>query len=126
MWGHTALKPSLGPPQHHSIALTFFEFSLDLDLFLDLDFQPTSIISAVTSLVIPTFKNAWDNVALRDMRELRTYAGTIATVFPTTAQVEGDFSTHKQILKGRESLLPFATQCEIHCKQFATISKYYL
>ena len=67
------------------------------------------------------FGVVWKSASLRGFDELRSYLGAIATVFPTTAQVEGDFSVHKLALRGRERLSHFGCQSDAHVKQFGEV-----
>jgi hypothetical protein len=69
------------------------------------------------------FDKAWSSKYLENFGELRTYLGALATVFPGTAQVEGDFSVHKLVLRGRDCLSHFGSQSEIHGKQFRDLSE---
>ena len=68
-----------------------------------------------------TFKNAWGPTVLQPFTELRELCGTLATVFPNTAGVEGDFSTRKSVVQGRDSLLHYRTQSEMRCKAFPVL-----
>lgn len=66
---------------------------------------------------IQTFREAWSGFP-DNFTHLRSFCGALASVMPTTAQVEGDFSVMKHAQAGRPSLGVFDVQCALHAKQF--------
>ena len=71
--------------------------------------------------VVP-FRHAWDRIeAVYTCPNLRNYCAVLATVMPTTAQVESDFSRIGHIRDNRTQLSIFNVQCDMHAKQWALL-----
>ena len=71
--------------------------------------------------VVP-FRHAWDRIeAVYTCPNLRDYCAVLATVMPTTAQVESDFSRIGHIRDNRTQLSIFNVQCDMHAKQWALL-----
>ena len=71
--------------------------------------------------VVP-FRHAWDRIeAVYPCPNLRNYCTVMATVMPTTTQVESDFSRIGHIRHNRTTLSVFNVQCDMHAKQWALL-----
>ena len=57
----------------------------------------------------------------RRRTNLRNYCAVMATVMPTTTQVESDFSRIGHIRDNRTTLSVFNVQCDMHAKQWAIL-----
>ena len=81
------------------------------------------LLSALKATAKNSFHEAW-NAAGHRFTELRTFAGGLASVLPTTARVEGDFS----IMGYRRddncaNLSIFSLEGVLHSKQYTKLKK---
>jgi hypothetical protein len=71
-----------------------------------------------------TFDDAWHLLGEK-FTLLRDFAGGLATVFPSTAAVESDFSLIKwEKNELRSALTEFSLEGILHCKQYKAVLKH--
>ena len=84
---------------------------------------PDPEIISIVNKKYDSFKDAWKDLGNK-FRDLRIFAAGLATAMPTTAQVEGDFSSiNYERSQYRQSLLNITLEGILHSKQYIFLSR---